>query len=328
MNSIRCLSIYDLGEKMGYEIELISMEEMDRLYEEFQNRFLYTRKAEIYGCCIKLLTDNEFVKDRWEDNFYTMSENIRSHGRIIVLSDETGRQYVKYEPVTKTAFLFNIGYYGWIKSIALAVAGDVLEDEHRIYHVHGAAIDINGRGVSIIAPSKTGKTTHSWGLLRLPEARLVTDDWYFVRLSSKRALAFGSEKNCYAEADIGQIWSEYKPLIERSKFDYNGRAIVNVRWIVGDGGVVPMTSIYHIILLKRDRKDPVITRELSADEALEYLIAHDFCNPHQLVRDRRKMHIRTAFFKRLLEQSKVYLVNTVETPHESQEAIRKLVLGN
>jgi serine kinase of HPr protein (carbohydrate metabolism regulator) len=60
--------------------------------------------------------------------------------------------------------------------------------------VHGAAIDINGNGISIIAPSKTGKTTHSWGLLRLPNGRLVSDDWYFVRLSSREPLAFGSEK--------------------------------------------------------------------------------------------------------------------------------------
>ena len=76
------------------------------------------------------------------------------------------QQPVKYDPYTKTAFLTNVDYYGWIKSIALAVAGDILEDEHRIYSVHGAAIDVDCRGVSIIAPSGTGKTTHSWGLLR------------------------------------------------------------------------------------------------------------------------------------------------------------------
>lgn len=314
------------GEEMIYEIEMISPEEKDRLYEQYQDRFLYTRKAEVYGCCMKLLTDLEYVKDRWEDNFYTMSENIRSHGRIIVLEEKSGKPLVKYDPMTKTAFLFNIQYYGWIKSITLAVAGDLLEDQHRIYHVHGAAIDIKGRGVSIIAPSKTGKTTHSWGLLRLPEARLVTDDWYFVRLSTKRPLAFGSEKNCYAEADIGQVWTEYQPLIERSKFDDRGRAIVNVRWVVGDGGVVPMTSIYSIVLLKRDKNDPTIIKELTPEEALDYLLSNDLCNPHQLVRDKRKMSIRTNFFKKLLEQSEVYMVNTIQTPQESQEVIRKAVL--
>ncbi|MBM4236930.1 MAG: hypothetical protein FJ151_00395 [Euryarchaeota archaeon] len=310
-----------------YETEIISPEEKDRLFELFQERFLYTKKAEIYGCCLKLLTDIEKVKQRWEDNFYTMGENIRSHGRIVVLEKEDEGLKVKYEPMTKTAFLFNIDYYGWIKSITLAVAGDLLEDEHRIYHVHGAAIDVMGRGVSIIAPSKTGKTTHSWGLLRLKEARLVTDDWYFVRLSTKRPLAFGSEKNCYAEGDIGQIWTEYKPLVDRAKFDEKGRAVVNVRWVVGEGGVVPMTTIYTIILLKRDRSDPRIVTELTPEEGLSYLAENDFCNPHQLVRDERKMDIRRKFFRKLLEQSEVYMVNTTQTPQESQEAIRRIVLA-
>jgi hypothetical protein len=311
---------------MVYEVELISTPEKDELFEQYQGRFLYTRKAEVYGCCMKLLTDQQYVTERWGDNFYTMGENIRSHGRIVVLEEPSEGLKVKYDPMTKTAFLYNFDYYGWIKSVTLAVAGDVLEDEHRIYHVHGAAIDVMGRGVSIIAPSKTGKTTHSWGLLRMPEARLVTDDWYFVRLSDKRPLAFGSEKNCYTEADIADIWTEYRRLIDKAQFDNKDRAIVNVRWIVGEGGVIPMTTIYHIILLKRDKNDQEIVTELSPEEGLDYLVAHDLCNPHQLVRDKRKTELRKNFYGKLLERSTVHMVNTIQTPQESQDAIRRVVV--
>lgn len=258
---------------------------------------------------------------RWEDNFYTMGESIKSHGRIVVLDEEGTGNRVRYDPLTKTAFLYNFEYYGWIKSVTLAVAGDVLEDEHRIYSVHGAAVDVGGRGVSLIAPSKTGKTTHSWGLLRLPDARLVTDDWYFVRLSSKRPLAFGSEKNNYVEADVGEIWHEYGDLMRRADFDRDGRAIVNVRWIVGQGGVIPMTTMYHIILMKRDKGDHRVIRPLEVEEAMEYLIEHDFCNPHQLVRDARKERVRERFFRRLLEKTDIHMVNTVKSPEETQSAI-------
>ena len=148
---------------MGYSVQLINAEEKDRLYEKYERRFLYSRKAEIYGCCIKLLTEVPYVRDRWNENFFTMSENVRSHGRLIVLEEPGEPMTVKYDPYTKTAFLINVDYYGWIKSLALAVAGDVLEDEHRIYSVHGAAIVIGGEGISLIAPPGTGKTTHSWG---------------------------------------------------------------------------------------------------------------------------------------------------------------------
>jgi hypothetical protein len=310
---------------MGYSVQLITPEEKDSLYQSYESRFLYTNKAEIYGCCVKLLTEVEHVKNQWEDNFYTMSENTRSHGRLIVLEEPDIPTSVKYDPYTKTAFLTNVDYYGWIKSIALAVAGDILEDEHRIYSVHGAALDVDCRGVSIIAPSGTGKTTHSWGLLRTGTARLISDDWYFVRLSSREPLAFGSEKNCYIEADIGKIWNEYERLVDKARFDQKGRAVVNVRWIVGGAGVIPMTTMKKIILLKRDYQDKDIVTELSTDQALQYIVKSDFCNPHQLVKDNRKFELRKEFFRRYFEQTVVYLVNTIGTPQETQAEIRALL---
>jgi hypothetical protein len=308
-----------------YKVQLIDSEEKERLYGKYEKRYLYTRKASVYGCCIKLLTDMDFVKERWDDNFYSMSEDVRSHGRLIVMEEPKKQLTVKYDPYTKTAFLINVDYYGWIKSLALAVAGDVLEDEHRIYSVHGAAIDVGGQGVSLIAPPGTGKTTHSWGLLRLKNARLVADDWYFMRLSSREPLAFGSEKNSYIEADIGKIWGEYEKVIRQVQFDPQGRAVVNARWIVGSGGAIPMTTMQKIILLKRDSKDKRIARELPKKEAMEYLVANNFCNPHQLVTDKRKLELRKSFFQQYLKQTSVYMVNTVPPPHVTQQRIREIV---
>lgn len=311
---------------MSYPVRLISYEEKDALYEKYSSFPFHTAKADISGCCIKLYTLSDAVKDMWEDNFYAMSETVRSHGRIICLDDPGRPLEVLYEPSTKTAFLFNFDYYGWIKSVALAIAGDILEDEHQIHSVHGAAIDIDGKGITLIAPSKTGKTTHSWGLLRSSSARLVTDDWYFVRLSDRRPMAFASEKNCYIDADIGNIWDEYRGLVERTKFDNKKRAVVNVRFVTGKGSVVPMTTVHQVVLLKRDKDDTRLVQELSADQAWEYLQANDLCNPHQMVRDERKMRVRENFFRRFLSQSTVHLVNTTASPQETQEAIRRLIV--
>lgn len=310
---------------MSYRTQLIGVEEKNRLLEKYQDRLLYTSKADVYGCCVKLLTDVEGVKILWEDNFFSMSENTRSHGRLIVLDEPGKPMTVQYEPYTKTVFLANVDYYGWIKSIALAVAGDVLEDEHGIHSVHGAAIDVGCTGVSIIAPSGTGKTTHAWGLLRMEDTRLVSDDWYFVRLSNREPLAFGSEKNCYIEADIGKIWNEYERLVDKARFDQKGRAVVNVRWIVGSGGVIPLVTMKKIILLKRDYNDEKVVARLKADEALKFIVARDFCNPHQLVKDKRKIQLRTNFFRRFFDQTDIYLVNTTGTPQDTQTAIRKLL---
>jgi hypothetical protein len=310
---------------LSYPVQLISPEEKDKLFEAYDDRLHYTSKADVYGCCIKLLAESEKTKNEWEDNFYSANENTRSHGRLVVVKEPGQPLSVMYDAYTKTAFLVNVDYYGWVKSIALAVAGDVLEDEHRIYSVHGAAIDIGSLGVSIIAPSGTGKTTHSWGLLLVKNARLISDDWFFVRLSSQLPLAFGSEKNCYIDADLGKIWNKYESLVDKTKFDQRGRAIVNIRWIVGGGGVIPMTTMHKIILLKRDPQDSNIVTHCTADEALAFMLDRNFCNPHQLVRDNRKIELRKTFFRKLFEQTDVFLVNTTGTPQATQEEIRKAV---
>ena len=62
-------------------------------------------------------------------------------------------------------------------------------------------------------------------------------------------------------------------------------------------------------------------------ETLEYLKANDFCNPHQLVRDRRKMAIRYDFFSKMLSNVRVHLVNTTSPAQETQNLIRKALFG-
>jgi len=78
-------------------------------------------------------------------------------------------------------------------------------------------------------------------------------------------------------------------------------------------------------LLKRDRQDPTLVRELDPEEAWEYLKANDLCNPHQMVRDERKAEVRERFFRQFLSQSRVHLVNTTTSPQETQAAIAALI---
>jgi len=308
-----------------YEVKLIPIEERDRLLERYEGRFLYEEKADIYGCCIKLLTDLRYVKERWEESFYPMSSNIRSHGRLIVVNDEGEAQKVLYDPLSKTAFLINIDYYGWIKSIALSVAGDILEDNHGINSVHGACIDIDGRGACLIAPSRSGKTTHTYGLLRLKGVRVVSDDWFFVRLLGDYAVAFASEKNFYIEADIAKHWCEYQKLVEKAEFDSRGRAVVNVRWVIGKGKILPLTTLKKAILLKRDEGERWVFNKLSAEEATRYIEVNDFCNPHLLVKDERKTDLRRKFFKELFNKLDVYIVNTGNPIDQSHGAIKEIL---
>jgi len=308
-----------------YEIELFSIKDKGALMEKYAERLLYEERADIYGCCIKLLTDIKYVKERWEENFYPMSAHVRSHGRIIVTEESGEKQRVFYDQLSKTAFLINVDRYGWIKSIALSIASDILEDSHGINSVHGACVDIDGQGVCLIAPSGTGKTTHTFGLLRLKGVRVISDDWFFVRLMADQSVAFSSEKNSYIQADIAEVWGEYQKLVDKAKFDSKGKAVVNVRWIVGKGKMLPMTTLKKAILLKRDAEDETIVRKLSPEEATRYMESVDFCNPHMLVKDERKLELRKQFFKEFFASLEIHIVNTKAPIPEAHQAIKDII---
>jgi hypothetical protein len=272
------------------------------------------------------LTDQRAVRDRWSENLYNMSQNIRSHGRLYVFQDrKEGPDQVYYDPQSKTAFLLNIQYYGWIKSIALSVAGDMLEDEHSIFSVHGACIDSGCGGLCILGGSGAGKTTQTYGLLRESRVRVVSDDWFYARVFGRDILAYGSEKNFYIRADLATVWPEFRDLVSRAEFDSDGRAVVDLRWVVGKGRILPLTTLRILVLLKHDPQDVRIFRQIDAEEALAILKENYFFNPHFLVKTDFKTSIRTAFSRDLLARTTAVEVNTTGTPEESQKVIRQLI---
>ncbi len=310
---------------MTYAVDIISMERKEELVEKYSSQVLYELKSDVYGCCIKLLTGLHQVKDRWEENFYSASQSIRSHGRLYVFSDRSeGDNKVYYDPQSKTCFLFNFDYYGWIKSLALSVAGDILEDEHSIYSVHGACLDVRGTGLCMMGGSGAGKTTHTYGLLRDPRIRVVSDDWFFARVYGEDILAYGSEKNFYIRADLADIWKEFSWLVSKAVFDDSGRAVVDLRWVIGKGRILPMSTLEKVIILKRDPGDKETMRRLDPEMAIGILERNEYFNPHLLIKDDLKHKVRNNFFRALLSRTDVYEVNTTGTPDESQRMIREI----
>lgn len=310
---------------MVYSVELISIERKGELAVRYGGQVIFEVKSDIYGCCIKLLTGQRLVKDRWEENFYSASQSIRSHGRLYVVEDKSeGDNRVYYDPQSKTAFLINIDYYGWIKSLALSLAGDVLEDEHDIYSVHGACLDVRGRGVCLLGGSGVGKTTHTYGLLRSPEVRVVSDDWFYARVYGNDILAYGSEKNFYIRADLATIWKEFEGLVKSADFDNKDRAVVDLRQIVGKGRILPLTTLNNVVMLKRDPEDVEMLTKSEKAEALKILEDNDYFNPHLLVKNEFKRRLRSGFFEALLSRTNVYQVNTAATPEQSQRLIKDI----
>ncbi len=71
----------------GYQVEIISPQEKDDMFNKLVSEVRYERKANIHGACVKLLTDNPDFKEEWEDNFKFMNEDIRPHAKVFSVDD-------------------------------------------------------------------------------------------------------------------------------------------------------------------------------------------------------------------------------------------------
>jgi len=308
-----------------YSVKIISREKKEKLMQKYHSKGPYELKAAVHGTCLKFLTDNKEFKEMWEDNFEPMPDTIRPHARLFAVRDGRGLQ-VLYEPVSKTAIVKNCDYYGWIKSIGLALVADFMDDftsEHRRYSIHGSFVDKGGRGIGIVGTSGSGKTTLTYGLLLDEDFSFLTDDWFFVRLTESDILVFSSEKNSYVRSDLAKTWPRLKKKLSGLKMDNKERAILDVRKLFGSDRIRKDSTLSLFVILMR-KKGQLPLRKLSRKEALDFMLKNDFCNPHQLVRSKARIDQKKKFLNELFGNVPVYLLNTVETPEQSLARLREL----
>jgi hypothetical protein len=156
---------------------------------------------------------------------------------------------------------------------------------------------------------------------------VVSDDWFFVRIFGQDLLGYGSEKNFYIRADLADIWKEFSDLVKKASFDQKGRAVVDLRWVIGKGRILPLTTLENVILLTRNRQEREMKRELEPSEALRALEDNGYFNPHLLVRNDFKDNVRRRFFAALLSRTGIWQINTVGSPEDSQRLIRECLKG-
>jgi hypothetical protein len=146
----------------------------------------------VHGIRVRAHTNSDHLIDFWVDNWFSPDEWRRASGKdapaepqVLVyafgeLADEPEAAY--YSRRTNTVIFFNTSYYGQLKSWVLGAVGRVLADEYGIHSLHGAAVELSGKnGVLYIAPTGTGKSTSSYGLMKFPNTRFHSDDWVYVR---------------------------------------------------------------------------------------------------------------------------------------------------
>jgi len=162
---------------------------------------IFLSDAVIHGVRVRAITNSDHLRQFWLDNWYSPEEWVEATGltapeqpRVIVYALgglATQREAAYYSRATNTIVFFNTSYYGQLKSWVLGAVGRILADEYGIHSIHGACVEKDGAGVLYIAPTGTGKSTSSYGLIDRPRTRFHSDDWVYIRyaVSSKSGQA-------------------------------------------------------------------------------------------------------------------------------------------
>ncbi len=162
-----------------------------RSYMDENGKSLYQQDVIIHGVRVRAITNSEHLRDFWPDNWFNVEQWAEATGReapsvpqimvyaLVGVHGEPEAAY--YSRELNTIVFFNTAYYGQLKSWVLGAAGRILAEEFGIHSIHGACVARGDRGILYIAPTGTGKSTSSYGLMEVPGTRFHSDDWVYVR---------------------------------------------------------------------------------------------------------------------------------------------------
>lgn len=145
----------------------------------------------VHGIRVRATTNSPHLAQFWKDNWYSVSEwqastGVEPSGKPQVwvyafCGVENQPEAAYYSRSGNTVVFFNTAYYGQLKSWVLGAVGRVLSQEYGIHSIHGAVVEKDKKGVLYIAPTGTGKSTSSYGLMNFKNTRFHSDDWVYVR---------------------------------------------------------------------------------------------------------------------------------------------------
>jgi len=145
----------------------------------------------IHGIRVRAITNSPHLAEFWRQNWYAPEEWQRVTGTsapkdpqavVYALGGVQGEEEAAYySRETNTIIFFNTSYYGQLKSWVLGAVGRILATKYGIHSIHGACVQRGDDGILYIAPTGTGKSTSSYGLVDYPGTRFHSDDWVYVR---------------------------------------------------------------------------------------------------------------------------------------------------
>jgi hypothetical protein len=173
------------GKKNTPRAEFVPL--LERAKSALEGSGFSSMKANLNGVVVELSTNSRHQAEFWAHNWWTAEDSAPPKARIYsAIGVEGVEPSAYYCPELRTALFLNTEYYGQCKSWALGIAAAVLEKESNTLSIHGATALFRDRGVVIVAPTGTGKTTQSFKIFMNPDGKICGDDWAYVKLPKSR----------------------------------------------------------------------------------------------------------------------------------------------
>ncbi|HWG91122.1 MAG TPA: hypothetical protein VNZ52_09785 [Candidatus Thermoplasmatota archaeon] len=271
----------------------------------------YTWDANINGIIVRLITNSRHQYDFWVQNWWPGPNNdsVLPHATIYsVMGIPNEPVHAYYCPSLYTAVFANTEYYGQCKSWALGMAAHILEQKFNVHSIHGACADVDGKGVVVIAPTGTGKTTQVNKLFQHSRGRVVGDDWIYIKhpqniegikepileVTQPEKSLYVRTENAHEEPWLRSVFDRcllenvttdpkecmHKPGEKCQIKDLgenkcywgfgNSRAMLPREWMAGPAKVGDKTTMKLMVLLRRDNESPAEV-SLNIDEAIAIL---------------------------------------------------------
>jgi hypothetical protein len=269
----------------------------------------YTWDANINGVIIRLVTNSRHQYEFWVENWYPAANDgtVQPHGFIYSVSGVPGKDAHAYYCLDRNTSVFvNTEYYGQCKSWALGMAAVILERNFNTHSIHGACATVNGKGVVIVAPTGTGKTTQVNKIIQHPKGKLLGDDWIYIAHPDKVTpdtvfMVNQPERRIYVRTENAEEEAWLRPVFDRCKLENvitdpakchhegksqcqikdlgedhcywgfgNSRAILPREWMMGPNKILNSAPMNLIVLLRRDEESPAEV-ELTPDQAIKIL---------------------------------------------------------
>ncbi|MBI2676035.1 MAG: hypothetical protein HYX24_06260 [Candidatus Aenigmarchaeota archaeon] len=271
--------------------------------EQLRKSKSFASDADINGICVRLITNSLHQHDFWTEN-WNKSSKARPDAVIYSVNGIGGQKpSAKYCGELDTAVFVNTEYYGQCKSWALGMASKIMEADG-IHSIHAASAVYNGKGVIIVAPTGTGKTTQTSVIFMSEKGRLIGDDWVHIDQRRKDLSAVQPERKLYIRTENAREQKWLIPILQKSKCENviekrgecshekgdicgiemghgccfwgfaNARAIAD-RHVLSSGRVAEQAPLDLIVLLRRDNKSPAY-EELDPDKAIEILRSGEY----------------------------------------------------